>query len=128
MSAYPRTSYAGRHRAPATPNRTARALVGVSAAGAVVAAPLVLASPAQAASGRTWDRLSMCESGGNWHINTGNGFYGGLQFDYGTWLSNGGGAYAPRADLATREQQIAVANRLYAARGSSPWPVCGRYL
>ena len=69
-----------------------------------------------------------CESGGNWHINTGNGFYGGLQFDSGTWLANGGGAYAPRADLATREQQIAVANRLYAARGSSPWPVCGSNL
>ncbi|MCW2496040.1 transglycosylase family protein, partial [Jatrophihabitans sp.] len=64
-------------------------------------------------------------SGGNWHINTGNGFYGGLQFDIGTWQSNGGGAYAPRADEATREQQIAVANHVYARRGSSPWPVCG---
>jgi hypothetical protein len=79
-------------------------------------------------SGLNWDAVAQCESGGNWHINTGNGFYGGLQFDYSTWLSNGGGAYAPRADLATREQQIAVANRLYAARGSSPWPVCGQYL
>jgi len=79
-------------------------------------------------SGLDWDAVANCESGGNWHINTGNGFYGGLQFDYGTWLSNGGGAYADRADLATREQQIAVANRLYAARGSSPWPVCGQYL
>lgn len=79
-------------------------------------------------SGLNWDAVAQCESGGNWHINTGNGFYGGLQFDYSTWLANGGGAYAPRADLATREQQIAVANRLYAARGSSPWPVCGAYL
>jgi len=79
-------------------------------------------------SGLNWDAMAQCESGGNWHINTGNGFYGGLQFDYGTWLSNGGGQYAERADLATREEQIAVASRLYAARGSSPWPVCGAYL
>jgi uncharacterized protein YabE (DUF348 family) len=90
------------------------------------AAP-VAAAPADS-SGRNWDAVAACESGGNWHINTGNGFYGGLQFDYGTWLSNGGGAYAPRADLATREQQIAIANKVADARGSSPWPVCGRYL
>jgi len=79
-------------------------------------------------SGLNWDAVANCEAGGNWQINTGNGFYGGLQFDSGTWLANGGGAYAQRADLATREQQIAVANRLYAARGSSPWPVCGANL
>ena len=84
--------------------------------------------PAVSANGLNWDAVAACESGGNWHINTGNGFYGGLQFDQGTWASNGGLAYAPRADLATREQQIAVANRLYAARGSSPWPVCGANL
>lgn len=78
--------------------------------------------------GLNWDAVANCESGGNWHINTGNGFYGGLQFNYSTWLSNGGGAYAERADLASREQQIAVASRLYAARGSAPWPVCGQYL
>ncbi|HZE48285.1 MAG TPA: transglycosylase family protein [Jatrophihabitantaceae bacterium] len=86
------------------------------------------ASPPANTSGLNWDAVAACESGGNWHINTGNGFYGGLQFDYGTWQSNGGGAYASRADLASREQQIAVANRLYAARGSSPWPVCGANL
>ena len=84
--------------------------------------------PPSSNSGLNWDAVAACESGGNWHINTGNGFYGGLQFDYGTWLSNGGGAYAPRADLASREQQIAVATRLYDARGSSPWPVCGQRL
>lgn len=71
-----------------------------------------------------WDAIARCESGGNWSINTGNGFYGGLQFDSGTWLSNGGGAYAPRADLATKDQQIAIAERVYAARGLSPW-ACG---
>jgi len=85
-------------------------------------------APPVSTSGLNWDAVAACESGGNWHINTGNGFYGGLQFDYSTWLSNGGGAYAPRADLATREQQIAIANKVYAARGSSPWPVCGQYL
>jgi len=79
-------------------------------------------------SGLNWDAVANCESGGNWHINSGNGFYGGLQFDYSTWLANGGGQYASRADLASREQQIAIANKLYAARGSSPWPVCGQYL
>ena len=85
-------------------------------------------TPPANTSGLNWDAVAQCESGGNWSINTGNGFYGGLQFDYSTWLANGGGAYAPRADLATREQQIAVANTLYAARGSSPWPVCGANL
>jgi uncharacterized protein YabE (DUF348 family) len=78
--------------------------------------------------GLNWDAVAACESGGNWAINTGNGFYGGLQFDSGTWLSNGGGAYAPRADLASRDQQIAIATKLYDARGSSPWPVCGANL
>jgi uncharacterized protein YabE (DUF348 family) len=68
-----------------------------------------------------WDRIAACESSGNWSINTGNGYYGGLQFDSQTWLGAGGGDYAPRADLATREQQITVANRLYAQRGLSPW-------
>jgi uncharacterized protein YabE (DUF348 family) len=79
-------------------------------------------------NGLNWDGVAQCESGGDWSINTGNGFYGGLQFDYSTWLAYGGGAYAPRADLATRDEQIAVATRLYDARGSSPWPVCGAYL
>lgn len=79
-------------------------------------------------NGLNWDAVAQCESGGNWHINTGNGFYGGLQFDYSTWLAYGGGAYASRADLASKAEQIAVATRLYNARGSSPWPVCGAYL
>lgn len=71
--------------------------------------------------GSVWDRIAACESGGNWAINTGNGYYGGLQFTQATWLGAGGGQYAPRADLATREQQIAVASNL-ALRN---WPVCG---
>ncbi len=71
-----------------------------------------------------WDAIAQCESTGNWSINTGNGYYGGLQFDIGTWLSAGGGAYAPNASLATKEQQIDIANRVYAQRGLSPWG-CG---
>jgi len=67
-----------------------------------------------------WDRIAKCESGGRWNINTGNGYYGGLQFDYNTWLSVKGNDFAPRADLATREEQITIANRLYALRGLQP--------
>ncbi len=69
----------------------------------------------------SWDRVAACESGGNWQTNTGNGFYGGLQFTQSTWIANGGGRYASRADLATREQQISVASGL----SLSNWPVCG---
>ena len=68
-----------------------------------------------------WDSIAQCESGGNWSINTGNGYYGGLQFLTSTWLSSGGGDFAPRADLASRAEQITVANRLYAKAGTSPW-------
>ncbi|MFD8707288.1 transglycosylase family protein [Kitasatospora sp. NPDC059648] len=72
-----------------------------------------------------WERVAACESSGNWHINSGNGYYGGLQFDQPTWRENGGLAYAPRADLAAREEQMAVAQHLADRRGLSPWPVCG---
>ena len=65
-----------------------------------------------------WDSIAQCESTGNWHINTGNGYYGGLQFLTSTWLGYGGGEFAPRADLASREQQITVANRVYADNGA----------
>jgi resuscitation-promoting factor RpfB len=75
-------------------------------------------------NGSVWDSLAGCESGGNWAINSGNGFYGGIQFDQSTWLSNGGGAYAPLPSSATREQQITVASKVQAARGFSPWPTC----
>lgn len=68
-----------------------------------------------------WDQIASCESGGDWHINTGNGYYGGLQFNQPTWDSNGGQQYAPRADLATKAQQIAIADRVRAARGLEPW-------
>lgn len=101
-----------------------RTAAGVALAGLVVSAPLALATPAQAAP--NWDLLAQCESGGNWSINTGNGYYGGLQFAPGTWTGHGGGKYAPRADLATREQQIAIAQRVLAGQGPGAWPACTR--
>jgi len=70
---------------------------------------------------QVWDRIAQCESGGNWAINTGNGYYGGLQFNEPTWLSNGGAQYAQRADLATKAEQIAIADKVRAARGYEPW-------
>ena len=72
-----------------------------------------------------WDRIAQCESGGNWHINTGNGYYGGLQFSYSTWLAYGGGSFASRADLASRAQQITIANHVYNASGLGAWGCAG---
>ncbi|CAB0595493.1 hypothetical protein CIP107536_00861 [Corynebacterium diphtheriae] len=82
------------------------------------------ASAAAVASGSVWDQLAQCESGGNWSINTGNGFTGGLQFVDSTWLGLGGGVYAPQAYLATREQQIAIAEKVLAVQGWGAWPAC----
>ncbi|CAB0497402.1 resuscitation-promoting factor [Corynebacterium diphtheriae] len=82
------------------------------------------ASAAAVAGGSVWDQLAQCESGGNWSINTGNGFTGGLQFVDSTWLGLGGGVYAPQAYLATREQQIAIAEKVLAAQGWGAWPAC----
>ncbi|MGZ4749396.1 MAG: transglycosylase family protein, partial [Oryzihumus sp.] len=95
----------------------------------MAAIPLAAAAPsAHAASTSTWDRLAACESGGRWNINTGNGFYGGLQFTNGTWRAYGGTRYAPRADLASKGAQIAVAERLLAAAGWGSWPACSHKL
>jgi hypothetical protein len=69
-----------------------------------------------------WDAVAQCESGGNWHANTGNGFYGGLQFKPSTWAANGG---IGDPAMASREQQIAVANRVLATQGAGAWPKCG---
>lgn len=74
--------------------------------------------------GTIWDSLAGCEAGGNWAINTGNGFFGGVQFDQGTWEANGGLRYAPRADMATREEQIAIAEVTRQRQGWGAWPVC----
>ena len=75
-------------------------------------------------NGGTWDALAQCEAGGNWGINTGNGFFGGVQFDQNTWERNGGLRYAARADLATREEQITIAEVTRARQGWGAWPVC----
>lgn len=78
--------------------------------------------------GSVWDRLAKCEAGGNWAINTGNGYYGGLQFTAGTWSGHGGGQFAPRADLASREQQIVIGERVLASQGWRAWPACSAKL
>ena len=76
------------------------------------------------ADGSVWDAIAQCESGGDWSINTGNGYQGGLQFNQGTWAAYGGTQYAPTADQATREQQIAIAEKTQAAQGWGAWPAC----
>ena len=96
--------------------------VGTKAA-AAPAAPAGAAAPS-VSNGSVWDQLVQCEATGNWAINTGNGFYGGLQFTQQTWEGFGGTQYAPRADLASREQQIAVAEKVQAAQGWGAWPAC----
>ncbi len=88
------------------------------------AAPVSTAAPASS-GGANWPAIAACESGGNWGANTGNGFYGGLQFSEQTWLGYGGGQYASSANLATAAQQIAVAERVLAGQGIGAWPVCG---
>ncbi|TNC28132.1 LysM peptidoglycan-binding domain-containing protein [Amycolatopsis alkalitolerans] len=113
-------SYRGKHRrmSPA-----ARHIARVAVAGIAVGTPLAIAAtPAQAAS-VNWDAIAQCESGGNWSTNTGNGYYGGLQFTQSTWKAYGGTG-SPQG--ASREQQIAVAERVLQGQGIGAWPVCGK--
>ena len=91
---------------------------------ATAAPPRATPTAGIAGSGSVWDDLARCESGGNWAINSGNGYYGGLQFSHGTWHNYGGGEFADYPHEATREEQIIVAERLRAARGYAPWPAC----
>ena len=102
----------------------APAKASVSQTAAPAAAPVSTATPASS-GGANWSAIAACESGGNWSTNTGNGFYGGLQFTQQTWLAYGGGQYAPSANLASPAQQIAVAQRVLAGQGIGAWPVCG---
>jgi len=105
----------------------ARFVLGLAALGTAGAVGLLgPASAAQAKSSVNWDAIAQCESGGNWHINTGNGYYGGLQFSRSTWKAHGGGAYASTADKASRSQQIAIAERVLRTQGIGAWPVCGK--
>ncbi|KOG31789.1 transglycosylase family protein [Streptomyces resistomycificus] len=113
----------GRHRRY-QPNRINRASLTVTAGGAGMAMPLIGAGVAQAADVDTWNKVAACESSNDWNINTGNGYYGGLQFTQSTWEAYGGSRYAPRADLATKDQQIAVAEKVLDGQGPDAWPVC----
>ncbi|WP_338699441.1 transglycosylase family protein [Streptomyces sp. Q6] len=112
----------GKHRRPSKAVRVAT-LAGV--AGAAVAVPLMGATSASAATTSEWDQVAQCESGGNWAINTGNGYYGGLQFSSSTWAAYGGTAYASTANQASKAQQIAVAEKVLASQGKGAWPSCG---
>ncbi|MFJ5997417.1 transglycosylase family protein [Streptomyces sp. NPDC092370] len=113
----------GRHRRY-QPNRINRASLTVTAGGAGMALPFMGTGAAQAADVDTWNKVAACESTSNWNINTGNGFYGGLQFTQSTWEAYGGRAYAARADLASKDQQIAVAEKVLDGQGPGAWPVC----
>ncbi|WP_256966633.1 transglycosylase family protein, partial [Streptomyces caniscabiei] len=116
----------GKHRRPSKAAR-AIAVAGVTGA-AAVAAPLMAAGSASAATASEWDAVAQCESGGNWSINTGNGYYGGLQFSASTWAAYGGTQYASTANQASKAQQIAVAEKVLAGQGKGAWPVCGKGL
>ncbi|WP_432112877.1 peptidoglycan DD-metalloendopeptidase family protein [Streptomyces sp. S1] len=122
----------GRHARPAQPNSAKRiaAATVILTGGSVV--PAALAGSANAATASEWDTVAQCESSGNWSINTGNGFYGGLQFTQSTWAAYGGLTFADRADHATKTQQITVAERVLwkghnglAPQGKGAWPSCG---
>ncbi|MFF3850599.1 transglycosylase family protein [Streptomyces sp. NPDC002328] len=113
----------GRHRRY-QPNRINRASLTVTAGGAGMALPLMGTGVAEAADVDTWDKVAACESTNDWDINTGNGYYGGLQFTQSTWEAFGGTRYAPRADLATKDQQIAIAEKVLEGQGPGAWPVC----
>lgn len=115
-------SKGNKHRRPSKAVRIAT-LAGVT--GAAIAVPLMGATGASAASVSTWDAVAQCESGGNWSINTGNGYYGGLQFSQSSWAAAGGTQYAARADLATKAQQIATAEKLLDLQGPGAWACAG---
>ncbi|WP_406727198.1 transglycosylase family protein [Streptomyces sp. GD-15H] len=115
----------GKHRRPSKATRVI-AVAGVT--GAAVAAPLMAAGNASAATASEWDTVAQCESGGNWSINTGNGYYGGLQFSASTWAGYGGTKYAATADQAGKAQQIEIAEKVLAGQGKGAWPVCGKGL
>ncbi len=115
--------YSPKHAAPRLRSLKTR-IAGVGVAGAAtMIGGVAMANSAHAAT--NWDAIAQCESGGNWAINTGNGFYGGLQFTRSTWTGYGGGAYAATANLATRDQQIAIAENVLQGQGIGAWPVCG---
>ncbi|MGF1425875.1 transglycosylase family protein [Kitasatospora sp. LaBMicrA B282] len=107
------------------PSRNARRVIAATGLiGLGLSLPCITAGTASAAPVSTWDKVAQCESSGDWSINTGNGYYGGLQFSASTWAAYGGTQYAPQADQATKDQQIAVAEKVLADQGPGAWPVC----
>jgi resuscitation-promoting factor RpfA len=119
-----------RHRGSSRPSRTAKKVTKTAAlTGVAAAVPVVgFTGLAQAATTDTWDRLAQCESSGDWQINTGNGYYGGLQFAQTTWEEFGGTDYAARADLATKAEQIEIAEKVLDVQGWNAWPACSEEL
>lgn len=116
-------------RHAAKTNTFASTSAKVALTGAILGAGAAIFAPtASAASDSDWDRLAQCESGGNWHINTGNGYYGGLQFSASTWNAFGGNEFASTANQASREQQIYVAEKVLAQQGWGAWPACSAKL
>ena len=113
----------GRHRRY-KPSPVSRASLTVTASGAGLALPFIGVSHAQAAPVEAWDKVATCESTNRWDVNTGNGYFGGLQFKQSTWQEFGGTAYAARADKATKEQQIAIAEKVLQKQGQGAWPTC----
>ena len=109
---------------PAPAPAQGQAVGSVPPADPPAATPVSTGAPASS-GGANWSAIAACESGGNWSTNTGNGFYGGLQFTEQTWLAYGGGQYAPSANMASESEQIAVAERVLAGQGIGAWPVCG---
>jgi nucleoid-associated protein YgaU len=101
-------------------------LIGVLAAVALALGIASVGSAPASAASTVWDRVAKCESGGNWRISTGNGYYGGLQFSTRTWKGFGGGKYASRANRASKAEQIAIARRVLSSQGPRAWPVCSR--
>ncbi|WP_432074426.1 transglycosylase family protein [Streptomyces wuyuanensis] len=115
----------GKHRRPTVFQRSTRVATLAGVAGAAIAAPLMASGTASAATASEWDAVAQCESGGNWSINTGNGYYGGLQFSASTWAAYGGTAFASTADQASKSQQIQIAEKVLAGQGKGAWPNCG---
>ncbi|MGF0308660.1 DUF3235 domain-containing protein [Rhodococcus sp. 14-2483-1-1] len=116
----------GRHRKPSTTGKT---VAKVAVTGAIMGtAGIAFTGTANAAPDSDWDRLAQCEAGGNWGINTGNGFQGGLQFSPSTWNAHGGQQYAATANQASREEQIAVAEKVLDSQGWGAWPSCSSSL
>ena len=101
-----------------------RTMLSAAVLSAATIAPLAVAAPSHAVKAHTWQRLAMCESSGRWHINTGNGYYGGLQISPSTWRANGGRRFATLPHRASKRQQIKVAERIKRSQGWGAWPAC----